>query len=232
MVKNYKLALIGLLVSCSLSNAMLRMANLFSRLSRLNNTPISKRYYHPVSTKSERSKPKKKWTVFVPRNPNLATQCDPMYKHYQQETCEKYPVLETVSLVKKKLMYEKLKQIVGNDAFGDDAYRETNISYLLGYETFKLSARRRTKLTKNLAEIYNNTFVERNQEEPDRYVLTRNEIEALNKRKPIIVFSKNNHVGRVGLFEDLDVPLLYERRTEGNEELDGIFKSDKKNKDS
>ena len=214
MVKNYKLALIGLLASCSLSNAMFRMARMLPRLSRLNNTPISRRCYRSASTRSERSKPKtkKRDMVLVPLNPYYIIDTPNGYFLFDRPPDDKnfykYQKYE-IPMDNAIIRGTKMKQVIGNKAYKSREWSEN-----LGYIKFRLSKQQTTNLKNNLLNIFNdnNTSEYRG---------------CFRKKGPLKVFNHNNDFAKIGLFSNLNLPLLLERRKEGSEDLNGIFKSGK-----
>lgn len=225
MVKNYKLALIGLLASCSLSNAMFRvLLTRFNRLNRLN-APISgSRFsgsrYRSTSTRSrsKRVKPKRETVAFVPLNPHVADHSC-YYTEEEKETFGKYQPY--ASIEENNILKEgKLRQTIG-----DKAYKSKKRCSLLGYITFELSDYEKLNLQNNLTTIYNDTFI-KPQTHSNRQQL------ALDKSKPTIVFNKNKDVGKIGPFKNLILPQLLEDRKNGDKELNDIFESNTRSKRS
>ena len=210
MVKNYKLALIGLLASCSLSNAMLNVVRMLPRFNPHHKAPIiSGSRYHSTST-GRRSKPKtkKRRVVLVTSNPYyMSSMPGPLSitNNYQ-----KYNMPDENEMIMK----EKIRQ-----AIGDEEYENGKVSERLGYCEFKLSNKQKTKLENSLLKIFNNNKLSKYKG-------------YFRKNEPPIVFVKNDEIGKVGFFRDLNLNRLFECREEGDEELNGIFKSDEKDKDS
>ncbi len=230
MVKNYKLALIVLLASCSMSNAMLRVTRLLSRPNRLNAPSRSCYSGFPRRTVSTRSKklPKKnnrRVVALVVSNPHVLKKFNTertfdLYsgrsrrKGFDSEAPETFKEYSdkntTLSAVGERLVEEQIRKVVG-----DDAYENHRLIRPLGYLTFKLSDDETLNLKKNIPKIFNNNYFE---EEVGFFN---------NKTTPLTEYD-----AKVGLFKNLNLDELYERRKEGNEDLNGIFKSDEKDKDS